>query len=181
MSKNTVNNTRIRLVVKEYLAPEEKATSSRDEATMKGYKTKLENFRTALKAFGKGNGSLSSEHLGAALFSMRRDAKALEVVPSSPELQKMYADIVAQAKADYAKEKAAFEQENPDGKFHEFEIDGYYAFLGQGTEARARGHEMDRMMSRGATHEQVFAYHLHTVEQFRALVESIKAHEALLQ
>jgi hypothetical protein len=164
-----VSNTRIKLSAKDILGGTTQVTRNRDAATIKGYLTKLANFRNALKAFGKGlqiadsKAVITSEVIAASLFSLRRDANALEVVPSSPELEKVYADTVA-------KEQAA----NP-----EAEIDGYFAFLATGLEARGRGHEMDRLVARGASVAEVFPMHQHTVEQYQAVKHAIATWEAL--
>lgn len=167
MSNATMN--RIKLSAKEILGGTNKETSNRDAATVKGYRTKLENFRIALKAFGKGlqiadsKAVITSEVIATSLFSLRRDARALECVPSSPELEKLYADT-----------KAAALAKNADA-----EVDGYFAFLAVGTEARARGHEMDRLVARGMSVADVFPYHQHTVEQYQSIKHAIATWEAL--
>jgi hypothetical protein len=164
-----IADNRIKISAKDLLGGTTQKSDNKDAATIKGYLTKLNNFRVALKAFGKGiqiadsKAVISSEVIATSLFSLRRDAAALEIVPSTPEMEKLYADQCAEILA--ADPKA--------------EIIGYFAFLAVGNEAKGRSYEMDRILERSGDKAGVFAYHQHTVEQYQALKHAIATWEAL--
>ena len=87
----------------------------------------------------------------------RKMANRLAIVPASDEAFSLWEDI---------------KSNNP-----EF-TDSYWVFLAKGTEARARMHEMTRLLDKGASVEDVFFMHEQCVEEFRQATwayETLKA------
>ena len=159
------------LTAKAFMANATKNLGSTLHSQIQAARTTGENFRSLLRSFARavlavGETQIDPEFLAISMNNNRKMANRLEVVPSSPELEKIWQD-------EYAK-GTAFMKANPDHKgilpAGQGTTDPYFVFLATGQEARANGWELTNLMKKGASLEEVFFIHQDSVEEYQKAV-----------